>query len=156
VCSSDLKRTPPIFFGMGQVGTVWDFSERTALGSRSRLGEHRIAKEPARPIPPCSPGSVRTRKRHFQHRTSPPNAEGFRGRDVRRARRSWLTKRVSPKRQGQPFFAGCKAVKIKAGASRSRGTTTIRLICPFLKAARNRWYSLNTTHPFESPGLPSI
>ena len=42
-----------------------------------------------RPIPPCSPGSVRTMKRHFQHRTSPPNAEGFRGRDVCRARRSW-------------------------------------------------------------------
>jgi hypothetical protein len=30
------------------------------------------------------------------------------------------------------------------------------LICPFLKAARNRWYSLNTTHPFESPRLLSI
>ena len=60
-----------------------------------------------------------------------------------------LTKRVSPKRQGQLFFAGSKAVKIEAGASLSRGTTTIRLICPFLKAARNRWYSLNETHPFE-------
>jgi hypothetical protein len=50
-----------------------------------------------------------------------------------------LTKRVSPKRQGQPFFAGSEAAKIEAGASLSRGTTTIRLICPCLKAARNRW-----------------
>ena len=58
--------------------------------------------------------------------------------------------------QGQLFFAGSKAAKIEAGASFSRGTTTNRLICPFLKAARNRWYSLNTTHPFESPGLLSI
>jgi len=75
---------------------------------------------------------------------------------VARAVAGHLTKRVSPKRQGQLSFAGSKADKIEAGDSLSRGTTTIRLICPFLKAARNRWYSLNETHPFESPRLPSI
>ncbi len=72
--------------------------------------------------------------------------------------RYWTLVRHGPElcAQGQLFFAASKAVKIEAGASFSRDTTTNRLICPFLKAARNRRYSLNTTHPFESPGLLSI